>query len=490
MDQLRDRGHRIAIAIAVAAVGVRLIQLTEPFIDPWSWRQSDVGAIARNFSEGGFHFAYPQIDWAGNELGYVGTEFPLLPFAAALSYKFLGVHEWIGRLESVLFFAASLPFFYLLVRRIFDESAALWGLFFYCVAPVCIVTSRAFMPDIPSLALSLAGLYFYLRWLEENKVRSLLCASLLIGVSLLTKLPSTTIGAPLLYLSWERRGIAILRRPAFWCFGAIVLLPAVAWYWHAYRTAQTYYPHHFFGGGGLQIENPEWYGKILAQTVTSTLTPLLSALALAGFFLFDRRKYRHVFHWWLAAMILFICVVGWGNRHQWYQLPLVPIAAALAGRACSRLQTLFFTQPLRRIAFVMFIVISVSGLSFAYAGDYYVPVAASARDLGLELERKTAPTDLIIAADNGDPTVFYYAHRKGWHFLEEGIYEGNPWDSVQAIQNLEKLRNRGADCMVFDKSTMWWLDYYKEFAAHLSKTAKLVERNPQFIIYRLDPSKT
>jgi len=490
MNRLRDRGHRIAIAIAVAAVGVRLIQLAEPFIDRWSWRQSDVAAIARNFSEGGFHFAYPQIDWAGNEFGYVGTEFPLLPFAAALSYKFLGVHEWIGRLESVLFFTASLPFFYLLVRRIFDESAARWALFFYCVAPLCIVVSRAFMPDIPSLALSLAGLYFYLRWLEENKVRSLVCASLLIGVSLLMKLPSAIIGAPLLYLSWERHGIAILRRPAFWCFGAIALLPATAWSWHAYHTARTYYPYHFFGGGGLQIKNPEWYGKILAQTATSTLTPLLSALALAGFFLFDRRKYGHVFHWWLAAMILFICVVGWGNRHQWYQLPLVPIAAALAGRACSRLQTLFFTQPFRRIAFVMFIVISVSGLSFAYAGDYYVPVAASARDLGLELERKTAPTDLIIAADNGDPTVFYYAHRKGWHFLEEGIYEGNPSNSVQAIQNLEKLRSRGADCMVFDKSTMWWLDYYKEFAAHLSKTAKLVERTPEFIIYRLDPSKT
>jgi len=138
----------------------------------------------------------------------------------------------------------------------------------------------------------------------------------------------------------------------------------------------------------------------------------------------------------------------------------------------------------------MFIVISVSGLSFAYAGYYYIPASASARDLGLELQTKTAPTDLIIAADNGDPTVFYYAHRKGWHFLEEGIYQGDPLNSVQAIQNLEKLRSRGADCMVFDKSTIWWLDYYKEFAAHLSKTAKLVERTPEFIIYRLDPSKT
>src|SRR6266705_5000232 len=115
MNRLRDRGHRIAIAIAVAAVGVRLIQLTEPFIDPWSWRQSDVAAIARNFSERGFHFAYPQIDWAGDAPGYVGTEFPILPFVAAICYKVAGIQEWIGRSQAVIFFAVSLPFFFLLV---------------------------------------------------------------------------------------------------------------------------------------------------------------------------------------------------------------------------------------------------------------------------------------------------------------------------------------------------------------------------------------
>ena len=261
MNGLRDRGHLIAIAIAVAAVGVRLIQLPEPFIDPWSWRQSDVGAIARNFSERGFHFAYPQIDWAGDAPGYVGTEFPLLPFAAALSYKFLGVHEWIGRLESVLFFTASLPFFYLLVRRIFDKSAALWALFFYCVAPLCIVASRAFMPDMPSLALSMIGLYFFQCWLESEPDRDLtsrlfLASALCISLSILIKLPSAVIGAPLACLAFQRFGEPPLRLGAafrnirLWIFAAIALLPSALWYRHAYQIAFRFYPHHFFGAGG------------------------------------------------------------------------------------------------------------------------------------------------------------------------------------------------------------------------------------------------
>jgi len=43
-----------------------------------------------HFLQNGFRFGYPQIDWAGNAPGYVGTEFPILPFIAAVCYKLAG----------------------------------------------------------------------------------------------------------------------------------------------------------------------------------------------------------------------------------------------------------------------------------------------------------------------------------------------------------------------------------------------------------------
>ena len=110
------RAVRLAIIMSILAVVVRLICINQPYIDNWSWRQSDVAAIARNYFQGGFHFARPQIDWAGDAPGYVGTEFPVLPFVAAICYKILGVHEWVGRIQAVILFAVSLPFFFLLVR--------------------------------------------------------------------------------------------------------------------------------------------------------------------------------------------------------------------------------------------------------------------------------------------------------------------------------------------------------------------------------------
>ena len=119
---------------------------------------------------------------------------------------------------------------------------------------------------------------------------------------------------------------------------------------------------------------------------------------------------------------------------------------------------------------------------------FYRPAAAELRNLGLELQEATTNNALIIAADDGDPTVFYYAHRKGWHFLEDGIYQGNPVDSTQVIANLEKLRKRGATHLVFYSGTQWWLKYYREFAERLGASATLVEETPEFTIYKLEPA--
>src|SRR4029077_3558210 len=126
----------LVIALWILAGAVRLILINQPYVDDWGWRQSDGAAIARKFLQYGFRFGYPQIDWAGGSAGYVGTEFPILPFLATICYKFAGIHEWIGRSQSVIFFAISLPFCFLLVREIFGSTAAIWAAFFYAFAPL------------------------------------------------------------------------------------------------------------------------------------------------------------------------------------------------------------------------------------------------------------------------------------------------------------------------------------------------------------------
>ena len=477
---------KLAITLSIFAVAARLILIDQPYVDHWSWRQSDVAAIARNFEQNGFHFAYPQIDWAGNTPGYVGTEFPILPFVAAICYKFAGVHEWIGRAQAVVFFAASLPFFFLFVREIFDRTVGMWATFFFSFAPLNVFAGRSFMPDVPSLSLAFLGLYFFLLWIESGKLTSYLVSAIAISLALLIKLPGVVIAAPILFLAWQKWRWNFLRQASLWLFAAVAMFPAVTWYWHAHQIAERFYPHHFFGEGGVRIENLSWYSSILARITTSSLTPILSILAIIGLFVSPRGKYARVFHCWLAAMILFIIVAGYGNRHQWYQLPLVPITAALAGTTCAFMQSKLVASRSAMVSLFLVVASSFAILAYLYVRPLYGSSAQELRDAGLELRKSTAGDSLIVAADTGDPTIFYYAERKGWHFLEkDAIYDGNPRDSQQLIVDLESLRSRGATHLVFTTNTFWWLDYYPEFARHVSVSATLMNATPQFKIYKL-----
>jgi hypothetical protein len=280
----------------------------------------------------------------------------------------------------------------------------------------------------------------------------------------------------------------MLARWELWFFAAVTLVPSAIWYWHAHRIAERFYPHHFFGAGGFRIMGFAWYWGIVRQTAFSSLTLVLFALAIIGAIVGWRGKYTRLFHWWAGAMLLFVVLVGYGNRHQWYQLPLVPIAAVFAGCACAWVAARSGFSRTLLSAGAALLVASFILSSFYCTQPLVRPAAASLRNLGIELNEATTPSALIIAATDGDPTVFYYAHRKGWHFLGDGVYDGNPLDSAQIISNLEKLRGRGATHLVFYAGTQWWLDYYKEFAGHLAKTATLVEQTPEFTIYRLTPA--
>ena len=186
-------------------------------------------------------------------------------------------------------------------------------------------------------------------------------------------------------------------------------------------------------------------------------------------------------------MIIFMFVVGYGNRHQWYQLPLIPIFAAFAGAACACLATKFASRA-AKMSLSAFLIISFIFLAGIYARHFYLPSAAPLRDAGLKIKTLSPVDALVVASDNGDPTLLYYAERKGWHFMEEhGIYDGEPKDSAQAIADLEGLRTRGASYLVFTSNTAWWLDYYAEFGEHVSKVATVLDATPEFKIYKFNP---
>ena len=275
---------------------------------------------------------FPQINWAGPAPGYVGSEFQLVPLLAALLYPLFGVHEWIGRGISVAFFTASLPFFFLLVRRLHTARAALAAVSVYVAIPLSIFSSRSFMPDMASLSMALAALYLFTRWLEHDGPPLVFTGvAVTLALALLVKPFIATVGFALLYLAFCKYGHGWVRTTRLWALAALAVIPSLVWYAHAYYLSISNPPFHFFGGGVVGLGALKDYAGVAAEVVFVSLTPTVVVLAAIGLFVRPRRPGGYAFHYWLIGVLLFLVTVA-RHAHQWYPLALVPIAAALAAQ--------------------------------------------------------------------------------------------------------------------------------------------------------------
>lgn len=71
-------------------------------------------------------------------------------------------------------------------------------------------------------------------------------------------------------------------------------------------------------------------------------------------------------------------------------------------------------------------------------------------------------------------------------FLEhDGQYWGSPPDDATAIREFERLRDDGAEFIVFGWPAFWWLDHYKGFQRHLSDRFDRVLANERLAVFDL-----
>ncbi len=73
-------------------------------------------------------------------------------------------------------------------------------------------------------------------------------------------------------------------------------------------------------------------------------------------------------------------------------------------------------------------------------------------------------------------------------FLErDGTYWGPPPDDETAIRELERLRQSGANFIVFAWPAFWWLDYYSGFHRYLRSRFPCILENDRLVVFALRP---
>jgi ATP-binding cassette, subfamily B, bacterial len=95
----------------------------------------------------------------------------------------------------------------------------------------------------------------------------------------------------------------------------------------------------------------------------------------------------------------------------------------------------------------------------------------------------------VLVVSKGDERLVGGNGHPAWHFpqLEDGTYAGHhPHDDDEAIAALERLRDRGADYLVFPATSLWWLDHYRGFRRHLHRYPRTSDDPSTAVIFELD----
>ena len=243
----KERG--LACIIVFGLIAVRAVSLGDPLLGWYEPRLNETAAIARNYAELDMNILYPRIDWGGNGPGFTEEAFQIYAYSVAILYKLFGVHEFFGRLISLIAFTSTALLVYWLGKRLFSARAGLFALFFFAIAPLGIYYGRSFQPDAIGLLFTMATLCAFVSYVEDKRPKLLIVAAVACSAAALTKPTNLFIGLPMLYVAYRQLGWQLFARPKLWALAIIAIGPTALWYWHANRIGIEYGNANVLRGG-------------------------------------------------------------------------------------------------------------------------------------------------------------------------------------------------------------------------------------------------
>lgn len=393
---------------------IRLIGITNPPVEGGhSWRQSFTSMVTRNLVEKDGNILYPRTDLAGEKEDIVASEFPIFNYLMLIPSKLVGFADWYGRLINLFFCSLSIFFFYLLVKRYWDESVA----FNASIVLLCSIWfgySRKIMPDTFSAGLLLMAIYAFSRFVDTGKLLYLAFYILLAALGGLSKIPAVILLTPLSLflidaaLSLQRK-VLIAGSTAF----IIAIVSLWYFYWEPYLLNtyhnQLYYPFSF--RDGVQEFIRLWKGALEKFYFDSFYSFIAFFCFLSGLFFSIKSRQKTVlcvFSITFVAFILFALKTGdIFPTHNYYIIPFVPVMALIAGYGISQL-------PLKNYAWLLLFAIGVEGIANQQHDFFLKDEQLYKLRLECIADSISVRTDKLAVNGGMNPQQMYFLHRKGW----------------------------------------------------------------------------
>lgn len=334
--QIISHSRRLGFTLLVLLVfglglGLRLYDLTDPPLDFHPTRQLFSALKAR-----GLHYqSAPGVEaWVrqmavqqGKALATI--EPPLVEMLAAWSYRYFGVHIWLARVYSSIFWILGGIALYFLARDMTSPQGGLAALTFYLILPYGVIASRSFQPDPLMVAAILWAVWAIYRWSLSPGWGWAVAAGLLGGLAIFVKNVAVfPVGAVMAWAVVTRLGLrqALRSRPA-WGMLVLAALPTLVYtLWGVFVAGFLGQQFDFRFFPELWRE-PTFYVRWYFQMEKAAgFGPLF--LAMLGLFLADGKSRRPLLLGLWAGYLLYGLTFAYHiTTHDYYQLPLIPIIA-------------------------------------------------------------------------------------------------------------------------------------------------------------------
>lgn len=171
-----------------------------------AWAQSDRYALSLGFLDNGLNFFNPQTlvynhqfpeKWTiPSSKTITAVDFPIHDYIPALLMKMLGnTSVWVFRMYILFYSFLGLFFLFKFTFAITkDYIKSVFVVVFTATSPVYVYYQAGFLPTIPSLSNAIIGVYFYHRYLTENKNKDFWLSLLILTLAALSR---TTFAIPI-----------------------------------------------------------------------------------------------------------------------------------------------------------------------------------------------------------------------------------------------------------------------------------------------------
>lgn len=455
--------------VLVVALSLRLYKIDRPIADWHSWRQADTAAVARNFTKEGFNPFVPKFDDMSTQANgldnpnrYRFVEFPIYNLLIAFVWTITGVSEISARLVTVLITLGSTLVLYFLVKQFSGIQTALIAAFLFATIPYNVFYSSAILPG-PLMVFGLLALYLsFAKWLQNEKNRLYFIASVLFANLAILSWPiALFFMLPVFYLAFDKYGFLAFKKLNLWLFAILCVTPFAAWrIWMAQFPEGIPNWYFLINEGNIRFKGAFFRWLIAERMGKLILTTSGFSLFILGIILKPQNKEKLFYYAWLIAVIIYFSVFASGNvRHDYYQVPFVPIAAIFMAIGAKNLflPSKYF-HKLITIPIALLLVMFTFAFGFFEVKGYYWVNKPQIVEAGKAVDRLIPKDATVIAPYNGDAAFLYQTNRHGYPIvdrpLEKFIEQGTKY-LVSVDVNDSGIQNLTKHCNVIEKTEQY-----------------------------------